>query len=629
MPLKRTRVRNPHLEMRLFRNRAWVAFACCLGLVMVLVGRMTWLQVVSYDRYQELAQDNRVRIRPMPPTRGLIYDRNGVLLAENLPSYQLEVTPELIKRGEMDVLLDAVNEVIPLTDNERKRFSKALRRQRRGSYKGVPLKFRLTDEQVAAFAVNRHRFKGVDIEARLNRNYPHKSEAVHTIGYVGRVDEKDLKRLNERDYQGTTHTGKAGIERYYEHLLHGEVGSEQVEVNVQGRVLRVLESDPPVSGKNIYLTIDSHLQTVAETAFGEEAGALVAMDPRNGEVLAMTSMPTYDPNLFVNGISFKDYAGLRDDYYRPLFNRALRGQYPPGSTVKPFVGLAALEQGLVAGRTKVKCPGYYQLPNDDHKYRCWKKEGHWHVNLDQSITQSCDVYFYDTANRMGVDRMHQYLKQFGFGQKADIDTLGEKTGILPSSRWKRKYRGQPWYPGETLITGIGQGYFLATPMQLAVATSALAMNGKKVKPHLLKAVEDANHENIKPVDVVTSTIPIQRQQNWDYVKRAMRNVVHGSRGTAQGIGRRSAYKIAGKTGTAQVFTVKQDEEYEEEKVRKRLRDHALFVAWAPLDDPKIVVTVIVENGGHGGSVAAPIAKKVMDAYLLENRKGEANVKSAQ
>lgn len=614
MTKRRTRLRNPEQEMRIFRARAWVALWVCLGMIVVLATRMLWLQLVSYDRYQVLAQDNRVRVRPVPPTRGLIFDRNGELLAENLPSYQLEVTPEFIKSGEMDATLDAVNEVIAISENERKRFKKALRRQRRGSYKGVPLKFKLSDAQLATFAVSRHQFPGVDVAARLNRNYPKDSQAVHTVGYVGRVDDKDLKRLDERNYQGTTHTGKAGIERYYEELLHGKVGSEQVEVNVQGRVLRVLESEPPIPGKNIYLTIDSQVQQAAEQAFADNAGALVAMDPRTGEVIAITSMPNYNPNLFVNGISFKDYGELRDGYYRPLFNRALTGQYPPGSTVKPFVGLAALEMSLQSASKKVQCPGYYQLPNDDHKYRCWKKEGHQHVNLDQSIAQSCDVYFYDMAHRMGIDRMHGYMQKFGFGQRSGIDTLGEKPGLLPSSSWKKKRRRQPWYPGETLISGIGQGYFLTTPLQLAVATSTLAMQGKKVQPHLLKAVEGQSTEEEGPSSFLD--VPVRKSSNWRYVKKAMRNVVHSSRGTAQRIGWGSPYKIAGKTGTAQVFTVKQDEDYEDLDVKKKLRDHALFVAWAPADDPQIVVAVIVENGGHGGSVAAPIAKQVMDAYLL-------------
>lgn len=614
MAKKRTRLRNPEQEMRIFRVRAWVALWLCLAMISVLAIRMVWLQVVSYDRYQVLAQDNRVRVRPVPPTRGLIFDRNGELLAENLPSYQLEVTPEFIKRGEMDATLDAVNEVIAISENERKRFHKALRRQRRGSYKGVPLKFKLDDEQLATFAVNRHRFPGVDVAARLNRNYPQDNQAVHTVGYVGRVDEKDLKRLDERNYQGTTHTGKAGIERYYESLLHGTVGSEQVEVNVQGRVLRVLENAPPVPGKNIYLTLDSNVQRVAEQAFGEEAGALVAMDPSTGEIIALASLPTYNPNLFVNGISFKDYGALRDGYYRPLFNRALTGQYPPGSTVKPFVGLAGLELGLQNASKKINCPGYYQLPNDEHKYRCWKKEGHSHVNLDESIAQSCDVYFYDMANRMGIDRMHDYLQQFGFGARSGIDTLGEKPGLLPSSSWKKARKRQPWYPGETLISGIGQGYFLTTPLQLAVATSTLAMQGKKVKPHLLKAVEGVPNEVEGPSSL--EDVSVRNTGRWNYIKKSMLHVVHSARGTAQRIGWGSPYKIAGKTGTAQVFTVKQDEEYEDLDVKKTLRDHALFVAWAPADDPQIVVAVIVENGGHGSSVAAPIAKRVMDAYLL-------------
>lgn len=614
MARKRSRLRNPEQEMRIFRSRALFAGWFSLALLGVLLLRLFWLQVWSYEHFHELARDNRVRIRPVPPTRGLIYDRQGRLLAENLPSYQLEVTPELVE--DMEATLDGINEIVPLSEGDRERFKRALRRQRRGSFKGVPLKFKLDPVQVATFAVNSHRFPGVDIEARLNRHYPQQSLAVHTIGYVGRVDEKDLQRLEERNYQGTSHTGKSGIERYYEELLHGEVGSEQVEVNVQGRVLRELEQEPALPGANIYLTLDARLQRVAEEAFGDHAGALVAMDPRSGEVLAMASMPTYDPNLFVNGISFDDYAALRDGHYRPLFNRALTGQYPPGSTVKPFLGLGAVEEGVQSLNKKVRCIGHYQLPGDDHRYRDWKKTGHGSVDLDEAVMQSCDVFYYDLAYHMGIDRMHDYLTQFGFGRKLGIDTLGEKSGLLPSSEWKRRARNQVWYPGETLIAGIGQGYFLATPLQLAVATSALAMNGAMPKPHLLKAVERPGQERVEQVIEQLAPVGVKRERTWHYVQKAMENVVHGPRGTARGIGFRSQYRIAGKTGTAQVFSVGQDEEYEEEKVHKKLRDHALFVAWAPADDPQIAVAVIVENGGHGGSTAAPIAKAVMDAYLL-------------
>ncbi|EDY86170.1 penicillin-binding protein 2 [gamma proteobacterium HTCC5015] len=615
MARRRARLRNPDMEIRLFKGRALFAGVVCLLLAATLFGRLAWLQFFQYDNYQEQSQDNRVRVRPIPPTRGLIFDRNGQLLADNRPSYQLEITPELVE--DMDALLAQLESVVSISDQERTRFKQGLYRQRRGSYKGVPLKFNLAPEQLAAIAVDLHRYPGVSIEARLNRFYPDHGTAVHTVGYVGRVDERDLERLEKRAYQGTTHTGKAGIERHYEDLLHGEVGFEQVEVNVQGRALRVLDQQKPEPGANLYLSLDLGMQRVAERAFGEEAGALVAMDPRTGEILAMASMPTYDPNSFVNGISVKDYAALRDGFYRPLFNRALTGQYPPGSTVKPFYGLGALEEGVNTQGKKIRCIGYYQLPNEDHRYRCWKKHGHGRLDLDQSIAQSCDIFFYDLAHRMGIQKMHDYLAPFGFGRELGIDTLGEEGGLLPSPEWKRRARNRPWYPGETLIAGIGQGYFLATPLQLAVATSALAMDGAVPKPHLLQRVEHADgrveHHSTEPM----GQVEVKQQRHWEYIKKSMEHVVHHRRGTAYwNVGVNSEYRFAGKTGTAQVFSVAQDEEYDEELVEKRLRDHALFVSWAPVDDPQIVVAVIVENGGHGSSVAAPIAKQVMDYHLL-------------
>lgn len=617
MARQRSRLRNPEMEMQLFRGRALFAGVVCLLLIGILLGRLAWLQLWQYDSYHEQSMDNRVRVRPIPPTRGLIFDRNGTLLADNRASYQLEVTPERVP--DIEALLDQLETMLPISEQERRRFMQGLLHQRRGSYKGVPLKFNLDDEQVAAIAVNLHRYPGVSIEARLNRRYPHSGSAVHTIGYVGRVDTRDLARLDNRDYQGTTHTGKSGIERYYEDLLHGEVGFEQVEVNVQGRVLQVLEQQLPEPGDNLYLTLDLELQRVAEQAFQGEAGALVAMDPRNGEILALASLPTYDPNLFVNGIGTEEYSILRDGIYRPLFNRALTGQYPPGSTVKPFYGLGALETGVNHRSRQLRCIGYYQLPREDHRYRCWKREGHGRLDLDQSVAQSCDVFFYDLAHRMGIDAMHDYLAPFGFGRELGIDTRGEEGGLLPSSEWKRRTRGVAWYPGETLIAGIGQGYFLATPLQLAVATSTLAMDGVMPQPHLLKRVEARDGTTEEKAYPPAGRVAVENPRHWEYVQKAMEHVVHHKKGTAYwSIGVNSSYRIAGKTGTSQVFSIAQDEEYDEELVTKRLRDHALFVSWAPADDPQIVVAVVVENGGSGSTVAAPIAKKVMDHYLLES-----------
>lgn len=623
-----TRIRNPEREARLFRSRAIVALLCCALGVLALLVRASVLQLINHDYYVGQAKENRVRVRPIPPTRGMIYDRYGRVLAENLPSYQMEVTPELIPRAgfktrtqAIEARLDDINALIPLTENERKRFKRAVKRYRRGSYKGIPLKFRLTEAQVAQFSVNRHQLAGVDIVARLNRNYPFAELTAHTVGYVGRIDERDLKRLDKGDaksksYEGSTHTGKTGIERYYESDLHGEVGVEHVEVNVQGRVLRVLESTPPVNGKDIHLTLDMDLQKTAQDAFTDRAGALVALDPKTGEVLAMVSAPGYDPNLFVNGISHKDYKALRDALYLPLFNRALKGRYPPGSTVKPFIGLGGAELGVISPKKYMPCPGFYQLPNDDHKYRDWKRWGHGNLNLDGAITESCDVYFYDLANRFGIDRMHDYMVQFGFGRKTGLDMLGEGAGLMPSSKWKKKTKRMPWFPGETLIAGIGQGYFVATPIQLAVATAALANNGHAVAPHLLKSVTTVSGDVIPYKTKPLIDVQIKNQFNWDYVKKAMEHVVHSPKGTAKRIGHDAPYRIAGKTGTAQVFTIKQDERYDAKTVKLKKRDHALFVSWAPADDPKIVVSLIVENGGSGSAVAAPIARTIMDSYLL-------------
>lgn len=617
-------VGNPELEARLYNNRWRVALACCFLALGVLGWRMAKLQIIDFQHYQELAKDNRVRVRPIAPTRGRIFDRYGRVLAENLPSYQLEVIPELIPKipeltrsQAVDAYLDELGLVVALTDNERKRFVRALKRYRYGSYSGLPLKFRLTEAEVAQFSVNRHRFAGVDIEARLNRNYPYGAFGAHTVGYVGRIDEQDLQDLGERadQYDGSTHIGKTGIEEYYEPLLHGEVGFEQVEVNVQGRVQQVLESKLPLAGKDIYLSLDMELQKVGQHVLGDYAGALVALDPKTGELLAMVSTPSYDPNLFVNGISVKDYAKLRSGDYLPLFNRALKGRYPPGSTIKPFVGLGGIELGIQSASKEIPCFGFYQLPNDDHKYRDWKRWGHGKTNLNKAIAESCDVYFYDLANHLGIDRMHDYMQLFGFGVKTGVDLHGESQAHMPSSKWKKRSKKMPWFPGETLIVGIGQGYFVATPLQLAVATGALVNNGKMRAPHLLKTVVTAGKQKPYQSPEIID-VPVKDIKHWKYVQKAMEDVVHSPRGTARRIAQGAEYRIAGKTGTAQVFSIKQDERYDESKISQKNFDHALFLGYAPADDPKIVVAVIVENGKHGSSVAAPMARAVMDYYLL-------------
>ncbi|MFT7672894.1 MAG: penicillin-binding protein 2, partial [Gammaproteobacteria bacterium] len=469
-------------------------------------------------------------------------------------------------------------------------------------------------------AVNLHQFRGVEINARLTRNYPAGSHAVHAIGYVSRIDEKDLSNIDETNYAGTSHIGKLGLEKYYEDLLHGTVGVQRVEVNAKGRTIRVLSEIPPVPGDNLVLTLDSKLQREAELAFGDHTGSVVVINPNNGEVLTLVSMPTFDPNLFVNGISFKAYSALRDSIQRPLFNRALSGQYPPGSTTKPFVGLAGLEYRIINKSQKVHCGGFYQLPNDERKYRDWKKEGHGPMNMKSAITQSCDVYFYDLSYRMGIDKMSAFMAQFGFGQRTEIDSVGERPGLLPSRNWKRQTQGMPWFPGETLITGIGQGFLLVTPLQLASATAAFSLKGLRYKPYLLLSRQDSLNNKISATEkTVSGEYSMLKPENWEHIHKSMVNVVHGLRGTAHRLRKDIQYKVAGKTGTAQVFGIEQGEEYEEENVIHRLRDHALFISYAPAEKPEIAVAVIVENGGHGSSVAAPIARRVMDAFLLQKQ----------
>lgn len=610
--LGRVHLKDHLFETRLITNRAILLLVAGGLLLSILLVRLLYLQVVSHEHYTTLSEDNRVNLQPLPPNRGLIFDRNGILLAENLPSYRLEITPEQV--DDMGATLGALEDIIEISDTDRSRFEKLLARKPR--FEAVPLRFHLNDEEVARFSVNRHRFPGVDITAGLARHYPQGPHAVHALGYVGRIDEKALKILDSSNYRGTSHVGKNGIEKTYEELLHGKVGLQQVETTAQGRIIRVLNRTPPVSGSNLYLTIDSHLQKVAEAAFADYSGSAIAIDPNNGDILALVSLPTYDPNPFVNGIDYDAYAALRNNDKEPLFNRALRGQYPPGSTVKPFMGLAGLETGVTSEHSKTYCPGFYMLPGKDRKYRDWKRSGHGTVDLNSAITQSCDVYFYDLAQSMGIDRIHDYLQHFGFGKAAGIDIQGELPGLLPSKEWKRSRRNQPWFPGETIITGIGQGFFLVTPIQLAVATAALANGGRMLQPRIVHAEQEAESDELLPHhSQVVETITIGEQQHWDMVINAMTDVVHGARGTARGIGKDSPYMIAGKTGTAQVFGLKQEEKYDAEAIAEKLRDHALFIAFAPIDDPKIAVAVIVENGGGGGSVAAPIARTILDAYL--------------
>ena len=611
---KREHLKDDYLENRLIRARLILAAVFIVLLLSLVLGRLYVLQVVEHEYFSTLSDSNRVRIKALPPTRGLIFDRHGRVMADNLPAYRLEIVIEQVP--DFETTLARLREYVEVSDQDLKRFRQSVKRRR--PFESIPLRLNLDDGEVARLAVNLHEFEGVEINARLTRNYPNGSHAVHALGYVGRIDERDLSKVSEVEYAGTTHIGKLGLERFYEDELHGEVGIQQVEVNARGRTLRVLSETPPVQGNNLYLTIDSRLQKVAEEAFDGRSGAAVAIDPNNGEILALVSMPIFDPNLFVNGISFANYNALRDSHRRPLFNRALSGQYPPGSTTKPFFGLLGLESAITNAKQRIYCIGHYRLPNEERRYRDWKKEGHGPMDLDGAIAQSCDVYFYDLSYRMGIDRMSEFMSKFGFGVKTGVDSTGERSGIMPSREWKRGHDGMPWFPGETLITGIGQGALLVTPLQLANSTAAFARRGIRFQPHLVKSIEKIPEYNqVDTPSRVVGRYQLQRDENWQHVHKAMVNVVHGLRGTARGINRGMEYLTAGKTGTAQVFEIAQDEEYDEEEVAEKLRDHALFISYAPADNPRIAVAVIVENGGSGSSVAAPIARQIMDAYLLD------------
>jgi len=601
-------------ESRLIRRRLFIAGIVILVLMVVLVGRIAYLQIVRHEHFTTLSQDNRVKILPIPPTRGLIYSRDGILLAENQPSYSLELIPERIE--DLENVIKRLSGIVEIDETDIERFYSSLERIRR--FERVPLRLNLTDEEVARFAVRRHEFPGADVVARLKRTYPLAEVTSHVIGYVGRIDKADQKRINRASYSGTSHIGKSGIERTYEEELHGKVGYEQVEVNAEGRILRVLDRTAPVPGKNLRLTLDVSLQRVAVDALKGERGAVVALDPRNGEILALVSRPGFDANLFVDGIRPVIYQALRESPDRPLFNRALMGQYPPGSTIKPFIGMIGLIDGARNVRDTSWCPGWFSLPGSSHRYRCWKEHGHGHMDLHAAIVQSCDVYFYELAHDLGIDRLHDALVQFGFGQKTGIEIGPELTGNVPSREWKRKTYGNPWYPGETVITGIGQGALLTTPLQLASATAVLANHGTAMTPHLLQEVFDPiSGKPLRTYRQEKIPLTIGAEADWMKIEQAMHDVVHGDRGTARRIGLDAGYEMAGKTGTAQVIGIAQGERYDEDLLPKIYRDHALFVAYAPVASPQLAVAVIVENGGSGSATAAPIARKLFDHMLDE------------
>jgi len=618
--MKLTPLKNLDRELARFHGRLKVGAAFVALLAVALLARAFYLQIVQHEHYVQRAEGNRITRVPTAPNRGLILDRNGRILAENYSAYTLELTRA--QTHNLEATLAEVGKLIEITPGQLRRFRRLLAESH--EFETVPLKSKLTDEEVAVLAANRYRLPGVEVKARLFRNYRAGPGMAHVVGFIGRINDRDLKRLREasreQNYRGSAYIGKTGLEQSYESLLHGRTGFDQMETDASGRAVRMLSRIPPVPGKDLRLNLDVELQAVAEHAFGDYLGGLVALDPNTGGVLALVSKPGFDPNLFVDGIDPETWKALNESPDRPMVNRALRGIYPPGSTIKPFMALAGLDLGLRKPADTISDPGFFSLPNSRHQFRDWKRGGHGSVDLRRSISQSCDVYYYRLAVDMGIDRMHDYLAQFGLGEKTGIDLDGESPGLLPSRDWKQRRFKQIWYPGETVIAGIGQGYHLTTPLQLATAAAMLANGGKRIEPRLVQAVRDPlAHAWLPQPGVVRGQMAIA-PAHLAVVREGLMDVMRPG-GTASAAAAGAPYTIAGKTGTAQVVGIKQGARYEASRLSRQYRDHALFIAYAPAENPTIVVAVMVENGGHGGSTAAPIARAVFDYYLTGKRPG--------
>jgi len=600
---------DPQRERMIFVGRLFIGSLAILILTIVLLLRYFDLQVSRHEDFATQSNKNRVLVRPVAPPRCLIYDRNGLLLADNRPSYDLTIVPE--RSENIDSLIGALDNLISVSESDIQRFKQKLKRRR--PFEQTILRTNLSETERAILAVNSHRLAGAEVSARLIRSYPFRELFAHSVGYMGRINERESRTIDALKYSGTVSIGKVGLEKFYESQLLGTVGSEQVETNARGRVMRVLEKTPSIAGDNLTLHLDSNLQRVGYEAFAGERGALVAIEIETGGILALVSAPSYDPNLFVNGISQKNYDGLLYSKDRPLFDRAIRGQYPPGSTIKPLFGLTALASKAISTNFTIQDDGFFYFPGIERPWRDHNSATGGHgagVGLAKAIIESCDVYFYELGVRTGIDKLANYAVEFGLGHTTGIDLPGERPGIMPSRAWKRGARGQSWFNGDTINTSIGQGFMLTTPLQLAVMTARIASRGDVRTPRIVKAI---NGIDIGP-DSEIGKIEID-DRYWDYVHKAMEDVVHSGRGTARSINTGLDYRIAGKTGTAQVISIDTDDKYDSSKLEKRQWDHALFVAYAPAENPKIAIGLIVENGEHGGLSAAPIARAVFDAYM--------------
>jgi penicillin-binding protein 2 len=600
-------------ESQLYLNRAVIAAVLVFIVLITLIIRLVYLQIFQHDVYKTLSLNNQVRIVPITPTRGLIFDRNGVLLAENMPAFSLELTPE--RTPHIDETLKIINDIMPLTDTERQHFYKQLKYKRRNE--SIPIRIKLSEEEVAKFSVEKHRIPGVDIVARLIRHYPFGESLAHALGYIGPISEKDLTQINTANYRGTYNIGKIGVEKFYEDVLHGTTGYQHIETDAKGRTIRVLNRIPPVSGKDLYLSLDNDLQSAATEALKDLKGAIVAIDPNNGEVLALVSNPAFDPNLFTQGIDVQTYTALQNSPDRPLFNRAIRGQYPPGSTVKPMVALQGLELGTVTPQFQIFDPGWYKLNGVGRMYRDWiyfaRRHGHGTVDMEKAIAQSCDTYFFTLAHKLGVKHLHNIFTRFGLGKTTNIDTTGEASGLVPSADWKKRVYKDDWYPGDTLNIGIGQGMLLATPLQVAQFAAIIANRGQGFEPHFAMAIGvDETQTPIKQKPKAIPPIILKQDANWDIIIKGMQKVVQPG-GTASSISHGLTYTVAGKTGTAQVFNLKQHEKYEVNKIKAYLRDHSWFIAFAPVEKPEIVLAVLVENKYK--KTGKEVARIVLDSYF--------------
>lgn len=617
MQRKRQTIRDHSAEANLFARRASIAFIIVIAMLGIVLNNLYSLQVTQYEDYQTRSNGNRIKVLPVAPNRGLIYDRNGVLLAENRPVFSLEIIPEQV--DDVQHTLVELTELMGITSDELERFQSSLKGTRR--FKPIALRTQLSEEDVALFSANKHKFPGVSVEARLARHYPYKDTLTHALGYVARINKRDLQKLVEAgledNYAATHDIGKLGIEKYHEELLHGQVGYQQVEVNNQGRIIRVLNVEPPTPGKDIVLNLDMALQLEAQRIISDMRGAIVVTDVKTGGVLALYSNPSYDPNLFVHGISRTNYSALLNSPDRPLINRATQGQYPPASTIKPHLGLLGLEEGIITPQYSIADNGKYSLPNVSHVWRDWRRWGHGDVNVSKAIEVSCDTFYYDLAYKLGIDKISEAMYEFGFGDFTGIDLYEESDANMPSRGWKKARFNEPWYIGDTIPVGIGQSYWTTTPIQLNHAVNALINRGERFVPQLIRGfMKPDNTVDVIPLKTLRP-IEFKNEENLDVILQAMRDVVSGTEGGARHAFADTLYDSAGKTGTAQLFTVGQNEKYDAEKVDERLRDNAMYVGYAPFNAPEISVTVVLENVGGGSKNAAPVARQIMDFYFRD------------